>query len=288
MAKTKEQVNRYLTHCKFPKDDWSKILQYCRKNGLGYAHKAAHPKSESTFDAFIEWFRNGYGSGDVVRYGHTTGILSTCTPDYSELCAYISYDGQLIVSQLQISTDRIIKPHDNDRRNIYGKLRLSGLDFNERLCMICPKKLPALNTRISYHYNDVSGYGVIDRIDGDVVHFLFGVENNALQFDFDVPIGELSASIIDKDGLSVVTNVLNDSLLRWNPATHLLEKLNPRVKIGETYWYITDKFFVSSAIDNKAPTSDARYEHGNYFINHSEAMEFLSMILKIRKQMAEK
>jgi hypothetical protein len=288
MSKTKEQVNRYLTHCKFPDDDWSKILLYCRKNGLGYAHKAAHPKSESTFDLFVEWFRTGYGSGDVIRYGHTIGILSTCTPSYSELCAYLSYDGQLIIAELQISTDRIIAPAKNDARKIYGQLRMSGLDFDERLGRICKKKLPALNTRIAYRHDDVVGYGVIDKLDDDVVHFLFGIENNEIKKDFNIPLIELSTSVIDKDGLAVISATLNDALLRWNPSNNKLEKLHPRAKMGETYWYITDKFSVSSAIENKAPTSDSRYEHGNYFINHSDAVEFLTSIQQIRKQMTGK
>lgn len=288
MGKTKEQVNKYLTHCKFPDDDWKRILLYCRKNGLGYAHKAAHPKSESTFDQFVEWFRTGYGSGDVIRYGHTIGILSTCTPNYSELCAYFSYDGQLIIAELPISTDRIIKSAENDARKIYGQLRMAGLDFDKQLGRICKKKLPPLNTRISYQHNGITGYGVIDMLDNNVVHFLFGIENNKIKQDFEVPLVDLATSIIDKNGLAVISSVLNDALLRWNPASNQLEKLHPRAKIGETYWYITDKFSVSSAIENKAPTSDVRYEHGNYFTNHSEAAKFLTSIQQLRKQMTEK
>ena len=283
MIKTKEQVNRYLTHCKFPADDWQKILLYCRKNGLGYAHKAAHPKSESTFDDFVEWFHAGYGSGDVVRYGHTIGILSTCTPEYSEFCAYLSYDGQLVIADLQISTDRIIAPSKTDARNIYGKLRMSGLDFDERLGRICKKKLPPLNTRIAYRHGDIAGYGVIDRIDNGTVHFVFGIENDEIRQDFDVPLVELATSIIEKDGLAFIAGALNEALLRWNPSTRQLERLHPRANVGDTYWYITDKFTVSSAIENKAPTSDVRYEHGNYFINHSDAAAFLFTIMEMRK-----
>ena len=288
MAKTKDQVNRYLTHCKFSDSDWNKILVYCKKNGLGYAHKAAHPKSESTYEDFVEWIRTGYGCGDVVRYGHTIGILSTCTPDYSEFCAYLSHNGDVVVAKLQISTDKIFKACENDRRDIYCKLRLSGLDFNERLGVICERRLPPIHTRISYNYGDVSGYGIIDRLEGGSVHFVFGIEDGEIRTDFCIPLVELGTKDIDKNGLSVMTNTLNRASLKWNHATHQLEKLQPRVRVGETYWYITDKFFVSNATENRSPTCEARYENGNYFVNHFEAVEFLRAIQKLRKELAEK
>ena len=284
MGKTKEQVNRYLTHCRFPEDDWAKILLYCRKNDLGYAHKATHPKSDSTYGQFIQWLRTGYGSGDVVRYGHTIGILSSCTPEYSAFCAYLSYDGQLIVSDLQVSTDRIIAPAKDDARKIYGLLKMSGLDFDTRLARVYEKKLPQPYSRVSYRYGGVCGYGVIDRYDGDVVHFIFGVENSRLLLDFDVPIYELGTEPIDKNGIRIITETLNDNLLRWNHFSNCLESLSPRVRVGETYWYITDKFTVSGAIENRARTNDVRYERGNYFINHSEAVDFLQEILQMRKK----
>lgn len=284
MSKTKEQVNRYLTHCRFPADDWNKILLYCRQNNLGYAHKSAHPKSDSTFDQFIEWIKNGFGSGDVVRYGHTIGILSTCTPEYSLLCAYYSYDNKLLVSDLQISTDRIIEATDTDKKRIYGELRMSGLDFDERLARICEKKLPPVLTRIAYRHNDILGYGIIRCYKNNVAHFVFGIENGEVKRDFEIPIFEFSSNAIDKDGIAIITNTLNDSLLRWNTSTCQLEHLHPRARFGETYWYITDKFSVSNAIENNAPTSNVRYERGNYFLNHAEATEFLMTIQQLRKK----
>jgi len=284
MSKTKEQVNRYLTHCRFPEDDWEKILLYCRKNDLGYAHKAAHPKSKSTYGQFLQWLRTGYGSGDVVRYGHTIGILSSCTPEYSAFCVYLSYDGELVVSDLQISTDRIMAPMENDAKKLYSLLRLSGFDFDVRLARVYEKKLPEPYSRVAYQHNGITGYGIIERYVDGVAHFIFGVEDGKLLQHFDVPLHELFVSIIDRNGIAVITNTLNDSLLRWNQATQQLEEMQPRVRVGETYWYITDKFSVSGAIENKARTNDVRYERGNYFVNHSEAVDFLQEILRMRKK----
>lgn len=288
MAKTKDQVNRYLTHCRFPDSDWVRILAYCKRNGLGYAHKAAHPKSESTFDEFVKWLHAGYGSGDVVRYGHTVGILSTCTPDFSEFCAYLSHDGSLVTARLRISTDRIAEACGDERKRMYGKLRLAGLGFNKRLGVICERKPPPVHTRISYGYGGTSGYGVIGRLDGDVAHFIFGVEDGELKRDFDVPLLELETGDIDRSGLEAVTGALNGASLKWNHSTHQLERLQPRVRSGETYWYVTDKFFISNATENGSPTSDARYANGNYFVNHFEAVEFLRAVQRLRREMAEK
>lgn len=284
MGKTKEQVNRYLIHCEFPDDDWQKVLVFCRKNGLGYAHKSSRPKSASSFNQFIDWLRSGYGSGDVVRYGHTIGILSVCTPDYTVLCAHFSYDGKLLVTDLQVSTDKIIAGTDTDRKRIYGALKLSGLDFDDRLARVYQKKLPAVFSRIAYRYGDISGYGVIGRYDGDVAHFVFGIENGVVRRDFEIPIYDLATDAIDKVGILAINDALNAALLRWNHQACKLEDLQPRVRVGDTYWYITDKFSVSSAIENRAPTNEVRYERGNYFLNHSEAVEFLSAIMKMRKK----
>jgi hypothetical protein len=189
-----------------------------------------------------------------------------------------------MIADLQISTDRIMEATDVDRKRIYGDLRMSGLDFNERLAVICKKKLPPVLTRISYRHDNILGYGVIKCYQNNIAHFLFGIENGEVKRDFEIPLFELTINTIDKDGIAKIISALNESLLRWNTSTCQLEHLHPRAKFGETYWYVTDKFSVSNAIENKAPTSNIRYERGNYFLNHAEAADFLLTILQMRKK----
>ena len=284
MSKTKYQVNRYITHCRFPDDDWQKVLTYCRSNKLGYAHKAAHPRSGSSYSQFLEWIESGYGAGDVVRYGHTIGILSTCTPEYSELCAYYTADRKLLISNLQISNDRIMPSTNDDAKMIYGDLRMLGMDFDERLSIIHERLLPKPYMRISYSYNNVHGYGVISEYEGNYAHFLFGIEGKKVRLDFNIPVYELTAKPVDKNDVVVMNDMLAVANLRWNVSLNQLETIGARAVLGAAYWYITDKFTIGSAIENGTPTCNVRHENGNYFIDFKEASDFLQSIHNMRKK----
>lgn len=284
MGKTKEQVNRYLTHCKFPDEDWKRILSYCRENGYGNAHKAAHPKSESTFNQFINWLENGFGAGDVVRYGHTVGLLSTCTPDYTVICARFSRNNDLIIADVQVSADKLMPPVDNDTEIMYAGLKRRGYCFDKRLCVIYENLLPAPYSRVCYRINGVDGYGVVSGYDGSLVRFVFGVRCGILRRDFAEEMCNVDLDDITREGIKEMDAVLADNCLYWDHNTRSLEFLQKRVRAGESYWYITDKFTVSSAKENHTPTNEARYKRGNYFIRHSDALDFLIRIQQMRKE----
>ena len=54
--KTLDQIIRYTSQCRFPDDDWQKVLAYCRERFKGgKIHKALSPISESSYDQFVNW-----------------------------------------------------------------------------------------------------------------------------------------------------------------------------------------------------------------------------------------
>lgn len=66
----------------------------------------------------------------------------------------------------------------------------------------------------------------------------------------------------------------------WDEAAMWVSAPRPRMCVGGTYWYITDRFTLRAAQDNQTPQHNQRYECGNYFLTPEEARELLNVILE--------
>lgn len=65
----------------------------------------------------------------------------------------------------------------------------------------------------------------------------------------------------------------------WDQENLTLIKSKTRVKVGGTYWHITDRFNIRAEADNRTPKHDQRYFAGNYFLSLETANAALQYLL---------
>ncbi len=74
-------------------------------------------------------------------------------------------------------------------------------------------------------------------------------------------------------------NTLETFGYTWDEAAMWVSSLKrPRMRIGQTYWYITDRFTLSAEKDKYTPLHNQRHECGNYFLTPDDAEEVLNVI----------
>lgn len=145
--KTLDQIIRYTSQCRFPDDDWQKVLAYCRERFKGgKIHKALSPISESSYDQFVNWLDSGFGSGDLVSYGKTMGVIGDCTPEITTLIAYCDYEGNLIAKKMNVQDALRLKRLDDERsRELKKKIYERGFDIVARNAKLSELYIPKKN-----------------------------------------------------------------------------------------------------------------------------------------------
>jgi len=284
--KTIEQIIRYTSQCEFPSEDWQLVLDYCRANfSGGKIHKALRPKDKSTYRQFIEWVDNGFGSGDIVRYGHTSGIVSLSTPNKMVLGAYCDFDGNIVLKELEVFPNKVLPLEDNPKQEFRKTLFNMGYDFSVKNGRLVEVYKPQNNSYVSFTYQDTPSVNIglfLESVDYQY-HFSALLLNGELLFD----------CFIDSKCTPLKPASLREIQRLHNTASKegwaLDGKSNTFVKkplrnLKGKYWYITDRFSVTADMDMGGSKHDERYEVGNYFIDETEAVLFAQEIIEKRKE----
>lgn len=285
--KTLDQIYRYTSDCRFPDDDWQMILAYCRERFKGgKIHKALYPIGQSTYDQFLDWIDNGFGSGDMVGYGKTMGIVKNCVPERIELAAYCDYEGNLIVKDMVVMEPQRIYPLERERCVEFRKLMTNkGIDFSVRLGKTCELYIPKENYYVTL--GDDSGgksdVGMYLESDGCSHHFMAFLSKGELKMDCWVkaectPLRQAS----DKD-IQRLHHATAKAGWSFNERTKKFVKLAQK-KRNNHYWYLNDRFEIVSDVDNGTKKHSERYDAGNYFSDQTEALMFMKAV----KAMVEK
>lgn len=284
--KTLEQIIRYVSHCKFNDQDWQKVLDFCRvKHSGGNLHRALSPISDSTFDEFMEWIDHGFGSGDIVRYGHTSGIVGSSTPSRTYLAAYLDFDGKLIVKELDVFPSKLVRLA-GDARNPFEKAMFdNGLNFSPRLGKMVEMYRPK---KFSYAtmYDKNSGQSLVgmylESDNNGNYHFSAAIISGKLYFDYYTPINCTPLNPSSQKEIKLLHQIAAKNGYILNGRTCQFVK---SIKRGEknSYWYINDRFEVVADKDNGSKKHNDRYDVGNYFIDYTEALLFAKSIIEKRK-----
>lgn len=288
--KTRAQIVKYTSQCCFSDEDWQKVLDYCREHfGGGRIHKSLKPLSESTYQQFLDWIDNGYGVGDVVRYGHTIGILGAYTPDYACLAAYFSFERQLIEQKLEIPGYKIIKATDNDKSEIEKTLQSMDMEFSVSLACLMKTYQPDNGDIVRVTIKNVQTTGIYRSKDDINLYFYAYVQNGNILKDYCLAKDNATISKPTKTDVERLQVALAKNQMEWSARHKVLRIVeNARVAKGERYWYLSETFSICSDVDMYTKKHDERHKNGNYFCAYGTAILFAQKVKSLRKEIAGK
>lgn len=284
--KTLNQIIRYTFQCRFPDEDWQKVLDYCRERFKGgKIHRSIKPISDSTYDQFIEWIDRGLGSGDLVSYGNTMGIVCSSTPDKTFLAAYCDYEGNLIDRQMEVLNPERLRPLDDERSRVFRKLMIdNGLDYSTRSHITIPLYTPKENFYVIIGNND---YGTADvgmylESDGYKYKFAALVHKGELMMDCWIDTDYTPLRKADAPDVQRFHKAISKAGYTYNSRVKQFVK-QPNIGSDNIYYYLNDRFDIITEKDNGEDKHAERFAVGNYFLDYGEALMFMKEIRKMRE-----
>lgn len=279
------QIIRYTSHCRFSDEDWQKVLGYCRERFKGgKIHKAQKPISNSTYSQFLDWIDNGLGSGDMVSYGNTPGIIVSSTPDKTFMTAYLDYEGNLMTQQMEVLNPERLIPLDDERsRQLRKALIDNGLEYSTQshgLVSLCTLKE---NLYVIIGDND---YGTADvgmylESDGYKHKFAALVKDGKLMMDCWIDTDYTPLRRADDSAIQRFHKAISKAGYTYNARVKQFVK-QPNVGSDNVYYYLNDRFEIVMDKDNGGDVHAVRFAAGNYFIDFGEALLFMKEVRKMR------
>lgn len=284
--KTLDQIIRYTSQCRFPDNDWQKVLAYCRERFKGgKIHKALSPISESSYDQFVSWLDSGFGSGDLVSYGETMGVIGDCTPKVTTLIAYCDYEGNLIVKKMNVQNVLRLKRLDDERsRELKKKIYERGFDIVARNAKLSELYIPKKNFYVTLgdsEYGDLS-VGIYLESNGCSHHFsAFLNKNGKLEMDCWIEIECTPFRPATEKDIQRLHQATSNAGWSFNGRTNTFIKM-PKRGHNNVYWYMNDRFEIVLDKDNGSKKHTERYDAGNYFLDNTEALLFMKEVRNMR------
>lgn len=283
--KTLNQIFRYTFDCRFPDEDWQQVLAYCRKQFKGgKIHVSQHPKSDSTYQQFLDWVESGFGSGEFVSYGNTMGVVGSCTPSAITLAAYCDYDGNLIVNDMEVLEPERLKPLDEARILKLKRLLFEkGVDFYVR-----HGRFEKLYTPKKYFYaiienpnSDEPNVGMFLESDDSKYHFLAYLEGGELQMDCWIESNYTPLKPASDTDIKRLHSTATKQGLFYNERCHQFVKA-PKKGKNNVYWYLNENFELVMDRDNGSKKHLDRFKAGNYILDYTEGLLFMKEVKKMR------
>ena len=287
--KTKEQVIRQIKLYKFSDECWQEVYTFCREcYGPGFT-KPFRGKYDCDYSQFMDWYKNGLGSGDIVRCGSTAAIINYAIGNDIYYCAYFDMDDNLV--------DLEGKPYKALNTNIQI---LSGKEwsyYNDlinsagyRICV--DKGLLVKKTRIKvgqirrFEYEGAELYGIVCKCDNTEVTFCYGYAEGAL-INHEIKV---SANRVYEELESAAYKRFEDEIasryhIRWNQYFKRVFHTSQRSERGKNFYYVTDKFGIGVAKELYTKATDMRYETGDYFCREEDAKLFIKEIKALKERL---
>lgn len=283
--KTLNQIIRYTFQCRFPDEDWQRVLSFCRERFKGgKVHKAIKPISNSTYDQFIDWIDNGFGSGDMVSYGNTMGIVCSSTPDKIFITAYRDYDGNLIDGQMEIlHPERLNRLDESGCRQLRKLLIDNKLDYSTQIHSLTSLYTPKENyyVIIGGSADGCSDVGMYLESDGYQHKFAALIQNGELKMDCWIDTDYTPLRKAGNKDIQRFHKAISKAGYTYNARVRQFIKQS---KIGSDniYYYLNDRFEIVTEKDNGDNKHAVRFAVGNYFLDFGEAITFMKAIKKMR------
>lgn len=285
--KTLSQIVKYTTDCRFSPEDWEKIKAFCHKyeNG-GYIRKSKQPIGESNFESFIDWLDNGLGSGDMVSYGNTMGVIGDSIPGKTYLAAYCDFEGNLIAKEMDVREPERLKP-----LNPEGCQELKKKIFEKGLYYVVEEatyiKLCTPKENLYYVYGEdakgVNNVGMYLETANNQYHFAAFIENGRPVLDKWIDINYTPLRPASKKEILRFHKSLEKAKIVFNQRLGQFVKAPTRGK-NNTYWYLNDRFEIVADRDDGSKRHTERFNVKNYFLDYTESLLFMSEVHKLRKE----
>ena len=261
------------------------------------------PKDYPTFtepgainsQTFIEWYRNGFGIGDIVL-DEATGsyhVVNSSSISPVSSCAILSNlekTGKKWKPEgIELDSTTLSSISEIDNKAMTIMLAEQGYEFDYEKKTLRKKYLPEINERVEFCRGNYVGLGVvrsINPVENSIEFFCYFIYSNkkigysmhesglcdVMSFQFN-PMTIVAARRLNRE-LEKLGKV-------WNDKLHRIEPVKLEVDKGEKYWYISDKMKIVTDREKGTPTSHFRYIAGNYFQSYEEALEYLGKFNEI-------
>lgn len=290
--KTKRQVIDFFNSNHFATaEDCEMVSLFCQNN-CGLTPKdfptVTTPGSINS-QTFIEWYRSGFGIGDIV-FEKKTGsyyVVSNSSTTCIQSCAILSNlcktgkKWKPKNDELDATTLSNVSEIENKAMTI--SLAEQGYEFDYEKKTLRKKYIPEINERVEFSRGNYIGLGVvrsINPVENSIEFFCYFIYSDKKIGYSMHESGVCDVMSFQFNPMTVVAaRRLNRELEKygkvWNDKLHRIEPIDPKVAKGEKYWYISDKMTVVTDREKGTPTSHFRYIAGNYFKSYDEALEYL-------------
>lgn len=283
--KTLEQVIRYTRKCRFDDaEEWGQVLSFCKQHGIpgGYIHRALRPDEQADYRQFVNWYENCYGTGDVVGYGRTIGMIGDMLPSKSYLIAYLDYDGKLITQEMEIQPERI-KPIGEEQIAQFRKALFdAGLTIDIKRAILTKLYTPEKFSYVSFeNRKGQTNVGMFLESDGSNYRFAALWNGTKILMDCNVQCNFLLLRRSTNSEINLLHKKTSKAGWSYNVRTNQFTKRSAH-STNNAYWYMTDRFNITADKDNGDIKHRERFEAGNYFLDYTEAVTFMEEVKKLR------
>lgn len=291
--KTKRQVIDFFKSNHFATaEDCEMVSLFCQNNcGLT-------PKDFPTFttpgsinsQTFIEWYRNGFGIGDIVFEKETGSyyVVSNSSIANIQTCAILSNlcktGKKWKPNGVDLDATTLSSVSEIENKAMIISLAEQGYEFDYEKKTLRKKYIPEINERVEFSRGNYIGLGVvrsINPVENSIEFFCYFIYSDKKIGYSMHESGVCDVMSFQFNPMTVVAaRRLNRELERygkvWNDKLHRIEPLTVKAAEGKQYWYISDKMTVKGDREKGTPTSHFRYIAGNYFTDYDEALEYLA------------
>lgn len=290
--KTDIQVQQFLagqTYHSLP--DWEMIAIFCKQHHHSTTDiQVSLSENGLTVSSFIEWYNEGFGSGDIVHYKDSLAIVSKCSLDEARVVARLKEDGKLDETWITVPVSQLSHATHEESVSFHVAMSENGRQYYHGELKLGQKKIPGVNERVEFWgHGDFHGVGVVRGVDiatGSVELYCY-----YMYHDGSIGYSMHETGIVDLhsfkyEAMSVsqqrrLYRELERCGKKWYDKLHRIEPLEVKVEKGEHYWYINDKMKLVMDTEKGTPTSHFRYIGGNYFRTMEEGVEYLGRICEI-------
>lgn len=285
--KSKSQILRQLKELRFSQEDWEAVSGFLKGVGVKGKRTAKRKAAECSYAEFMEWYRNGAASGDIVGCGGSAVIVSFAFKDTIIYCGFFGLDGELCAVEQPVAANvearRDLSQEEAERyRRTY---LMSGYVVDEENGMLIAKPKPEVGKVYEFCHDGKVLMGYLRKTRHGYAMFKYGCnENTLIDKCVDVEDHNVMRLIEGKELDGFVEMMRMKHGYSWDSVREELMTLPSRQDKGKPYFYITENFTVSGANDWRTSKTNRHYWAGNYFATKEEAVSFLEGVKKERAE----